>query len=140
MSAADSIAFARSMVGTRWRHLGRKPWAVDCVGLVVLSLQSSGWPEIKDRSDYGREPWDDMLRKTLQAEFGSPAADRQPGDIALIRWGRNEPSHVGILAGHPFGGLSIIHAHNIHGVIETALSGEVEESVIEVYRPDWSTL
>ena len=139
MSAELAIKNARSMLGVRWRHMGRKPWAVDCAGLVILSLESAGWPEVRAPESYGREPWDDQLRRALLENLGPPIDDApKPGDIALVRWGKNEPSHVGIVADYVWGGLSIIHSQNLHGVIETALSERIAECVIEVYRPDWS--
>lgn len=141
MSAQEVIQHARSMLGVRWRHLGRKTWAVDCAGLVILSLEAAGWPRVESPDSYGREPWDDTLRKTLVKNLGSRVSGEYlPGDIALVRWGDSEPSHVGIIADYKWGGLSIIHAQNLHGVIETAMSGEIKQCVIEAYRPDWSSL
>ncbi len=134
MTPDVAIEHARSMLGVRWRHLGRKPWAVDCAGLVILSLEKAGL-SIDAPTGYGREPWDDQLRKTLQRNCGDPVAKWKPGDIALIRWQMSEPSHVGLLAPYVWGGLSIVHASTRHGVIETALSGDIRDRVIEVYRP-----
>lgn len=139
MSGADRfIAHARGMIGVRWRHQGRKPWAVDCVGLVVVSLDAAGWPRVEVGAAYGREPWDDRLRRTLRDHFGEPVEGAWlPGDIALVRWFDGEPTHVGILANHPNAGLSIIHATNLRGVVETSLAGRIADAVIEVYRPAW---
>lgn len=64
----------------------------------------------------------------------------QPGDIALFRWGKGEPSHVGVIADYLYGGLSIIHASTREGVIETALSGRIREGLIGAYRPNWGEL
>lgn len=140
MSADRVVAHARSMLGVRWRHMGRKPWAVDCAGLVLLSLRAAGWPKTDSPASYGREPWEDSLRKTLSENLGQPVDDMRPGDIVLIRWGKHDPSHVGVIGDYTFGGLSIIHADNVHGVIETALTGQIKDSVIETYRPDWSAV
>lgn len=140
MSAEKVVAHARSMLGVKWRHMGRKPWAVDCAGLVLLSLRAAGWPRTESPTSYGREPWEDSLRRTLRENLGDPVLELQPGDIALVRWGKHQPSHVGIIGDYVFGGLSIIHADNVHGVIETALAGEIMDSVIEGYRPDWDSL
>lgn len=138
MSAEAVVAHARSMIGTRWRHRGRKPWAVDCIGLVELSLSAAGWkPRAEMPLHYGREPWDDRLRKGLRAHFGEPVSDWQAGDVPLFRWREGEPSHVGIFADYLYGGLSIIHASNLHGVVESNFSGRLRECVIEVYRPEW---
>lgn len=139
MSADRVVAHARSMVGTPWRHQGRKPWAVDCAGLVVLSFAAAGWRSAEAApARYGRDPWDDMLRETLRGQFGEPTDDAwRAGDVALFRWGQGEPSHVGIIADHPLGGLSIIHSSNLMGVVETSLAGRMLDSVVEVYRPEW---
>lgn len=133
MSAELFVAHARSLLRTPWRHRGRKPWGVDCVGLVVLSARAAG-AQVNDFTRYGREPWDDMLRKTLRRYCGEPVDDWRAGDIALIRWAPGDPSHLAILADHPLGGLSMIHAQNLHGVVEHRLSGFYLDAVEEVYR------
>lgn len=140
MSAERFVAEARKMIGVRWRHQSCKAWAVDCLGLVRYCLIHAGWSKpINIPRGYGREPWDDQLRQGLQAHMGAPLLDGwQPGDIPLFRWGKGEPSHVGILANHPHGGLSVIHASNLHNVVETRLVANLLACVEEVYRPDWS--
>lgn len=134
--AAAFIAAARELKGARWRHRGRKPWAVDCLGLLDLAGRKAGLV-IETPRLYGREPWDDELRTGLRKEFGEPLhpSMAQPGDIALIRWKGHEPCHVAIVADHPEGGLSMIHAHNIAGVTEHRIAPPFDASIIEVYRP-----
>lgn len=136
MPAAEFVAEARKLKGARWRHRGRKSWAVDCIGLITLAGKNSGLAA-KDESGYGREPWEDRLRKGCTARWGDPLPPSEacPGDIALIRWRDGEPSHMAIVGDHPNGGLSLIHAHNLHGVVEQALTGAVLSAVVEVYRP-----
>lgn len=136
MTPETVVEAARSLRGARWRHRGRQRWAVDCLGLLDLSFAAAGrilpTPRI-----YGREPWDDQLRRGLREEFGGPVDPPwQPGDVALIRWHNGEPSHVGILGDHPHG-LSLIHSHNLHGVVEIGLSGPYLKAIVEVYRPAW---
>lgn len=136
MSAKDLVNAARTLKGARWRHRGRHPWAVDCLGLLELSFSAAGWA-LQTPRRYGREPWEDQLRQGLRREFGLPITDGwSVGDIALICWNRGEPSHVGIIADHPQG-LSLIHSHNLHGVVEHGLSGPYIKAVVEVYRPKW---
>lgn len=128
------VAEARKLKGTRWRHRGRKPWAVDCIGLVALAGSAAGLLAA-DEEGYGREPWEDRLRIGCRARWGEPVQDPQPGDIALFRWGAGEPSHMGILGDHPDGGLTLIHAHNIQGVVEGRLAGKMAAQLVEVFRP-----
>lgn len=135
--AAIFVAHARSLLGARWRHRGRKPWALDCVGLLYLSGRAAGWP-LTDERYYGREPWEGRLRAALEAQCGQPLAKGtawQPGDVALIRWRPGEPTHVAILANALHGGLSLIHCENINGCVEQALDTSFAGTVIEVYRP-----
>jgi cell wall-associated NlpC family hydrolase len=132
------VAAARSLIGAKWRHRGRKPWAVDCIGLVILAGQQCGL-DFRDEGGYGREPWEDRLRRALLDRCGPPVAERAPGCIALIRWAQGEPSHVAIVGDHPSGGLSLIHAHTLTGVVEVGLSGRYLNCIVETYRPRFDT-
>jgi len=136
MSAADFVKAARKLKGARWRHLGRKPWAVDCIGLLALSASGAGLP-FRDARDYGREPWDGRLARELKDRFGDPlpASEAAVGDVALIRWRVGEPSHVAIIGDHPQGWLTLVHAHNVHGVVEHSLAPPFDKVIVEVYRP-----
>lgn len=129
------IDAARRLRGVRWRHRGRKPWAVDCVGLLVLSAQAVGVQVVPPRL-YGREPWEDMLRQGLRQHFGDPLppTEAKPGDVALICWRKGDPSHVAIVGDHPDGWLTLIHAHNVLGVVEHSFAPPFESVVVEVYR------
>lgn len=132
------VAHARSLLGARWRHRGRKPWALDCVGLVYLAGRAAGWP-VQDQRYYSREPWGGRLRAELAAQCGQPLPPGtawQPGDVALIRWlATGDPTHVGIIADGQHGGLSLIHCENIHGCVEQALDDSFYGQIIEVFRP-----
>lgn len=132
--AQQYVDSARALVGAKWRHRGRKPWALDCIGLLVVAAYRAGLTA-KDEAGYGREPWEDRLAEGLRERFGEPVTDWRAGDIAVIRWAKGEPSHTGILANHPLGGLSIIHAHTINGVVEHALRGPVLDGIVAVFRP-----
>lgn len=137
MNGPDAfVAEARALLGTPWRHRGRKPWALDCVGLIAVAGKRVGLVG-EDVSGYGREPWEDRLRQGCRDRWGEPVPleTAQPGDIALFRWGKGEPSHMGILAAHPDGGLSLIHSHNLHGVVECRLDGKYAGCLVEVFRP-----
>jgi len=134
MTAEKFVAAARGMLGRQWRHRGRNKLGVDCVGLVVIAAHQAGKP-IADHTHYGREPWDGRLAKELQMLCGDPIEPPwQAGDIALIRWGTGEPSHLAIFGDYLYGGLSLIHAHNLHGVVEHRLDEFHLSCIQEVYR------
>lgn len=130
------------MLGVKWRHRGRKPWAVDCVGLVLLSLRAAGL-ELEDEKHYSREPWKDSLRKKLRSRFGEPINDDnwQPGDIAVFKWGGYEPSHIGILGDCEYSRFSLIHSRRANSqgcVVEHHLDERWSRLLVEVYSP-WET-
>lgn len=131
-----AIAHARSLIGVKWRHRGRKPWAVDCIGLVVLSLAAGG-VHLRDRTDYGREPWKDGLRRELIGQMGDPVVGPwAPGDVTLMRFDEHpEPGHVGLIAEYPMGGLSLIHSYSLVAVCEHRLDDKWRDRIVEVYRP-----
>lgn len=125
---------ARKYLGVKWRHRGRKDWALDCIGLVVRAVAAGGLV-MRDRRDYGREPWKDGLRQEMREQLGEPVTDWQPGDIALMSWdGAHEPSHVGVLGDSPHG-LTIIHSYSLLAVSEHRIDDQWRRRITEVYRP-----
>lgn len=137
MGAPEFVAAARAFKGARWRHRGRKPWAIDCLGLIVLAGAASGCPNSHDEPHYGREPIDGLLHEGCMRRWGAalPVTDARPGDIAEIRWGKCEPSHLAIVGDRPGGGLTLIHAHSIQGVIEATMTRTYQMTVLAVFRP-----
>lgn len=135
----EMVDYARSLIGAKWRHRGRKPWAVDCIGILVLSIEAAGG-EIEDRLDYGREPWKDGLQGAMQERFGDPIPfeQAQPGDVALFAWPNKPPSHIGIFADYMHGGLSVIHSLTLKDVSEHAFDGAWKRLLVEVYQT-WQT-
>lgn len=134
------IEYARSLVGVKWQHQGRAPWAVDCVGLVYLSLRAAG-VQVENEVHYGREPWKDGLQAKLRDRFGDPIeeADWQPGDIAVFQAPRRGPGHIGLLADYRYGGFALIHARaEPKKVVEHALDARWRRLLVEVYSP-WGT-
>lgn len=146
ITLSDTTRFveaARAYVGrARWRHMGRQAHALDCGGLIVRASRDVGLDRawrmtVQDEFRYGREPWDDGIRRLCRERWGSPLAKTEAvvGDIAVSKLANGEPCHMGVIGDHPNGGLTMIHAHNLRGVIEQSLSGPVLAAVIEVYRP-----
>ncbi len=129
------VAEARTWLGTKWRHRGRSRYGIDCIGLVVKAVAAGGI-EMKDRTNYGREPWRDGLQRELQAHFGNPVDDMRPGDIVLMQWeDQPAPAHVGVIADYAYGGLSLIHSYSLTSVIEHRIDQQWQDRIVEVYRP-----
>lgn len=131
-----AVAYARSLLDVKWRHQGRKPWAVDCVGLVYLSLQHAG-VNVDDQKGYGRSPWNENLQQKLRQRFGEPLPEGQwqIGDIAVFKSPKRGPSHIGLLADYLYGGFSLIHSHVQNNVAEHALDERWRKLLVEVYSP-----
>ena len=128
---------ARQWLGVRWRHQGRDRDGVDCGGLLVVAMRGIG-RTMRDKRAYGRVPKDGWLEAALAANFGPPGGveDIALGRIALFRFGKSEPDHVGILACHPQGGLSVIHAYAPwRRVVEHRLDDGWRSRLTGVYVP-----
>ncbi len=132
--AQAAIAEARSYIGTRWRHRGRNRYGIDCIGLVVRAVEAGGVP-MRDRVDYGREPWRDGLEREMREHFGRPVRVMRPGDVVLMRWdGHSEPSHVGLIAGTP-DRLTLIHSYSEIAVTEHGIDDMWRNRILMVFRP-----
>lgn len=132
---------ARTFNGAKWRHQGRRPEFMDCLGLVVLSLRLIG-REVSDRTDYGRTPHNQRLRAGLCAEFGEPVplSELAPGMIVTMRW-TGEENHVAIVSPHPDHGLGLIHCYAfapggaVGGrVIEHGMDDAWRARIVEAWR------
>ena len=102
---------AMEYLGVPFRHRGRTRNGLDCIGLIILAARAMSVP-VFDQKVYGREPWRDGLRAHLQAHLGDPV-DRpiQVDDVLLMRLRpEQEPSHVAIVAPHPYG-LGMVHTY-----------------------------
>lgn len=139
MSRETAIEYARSLLGVKWQHQGRTPWAVDCVGLIYLSLKAAGI-DVDDETHYSREPWKDNLQAKLRGRFGDPIPDDEweVGDIAVFKAPNRGPAHVALLADYQYGGFSLIHSRNCRVkkcVVEHALDAKWRRMLVEVYTP-----
>jgi cell wall-associated NlpC family hydrolase len=129
------VESARKYLGVPFRHRGRLPSRLDCVGLIVIARQDCGYEVRNDEKHYGREPHADGLREHLQLEFGQPCSDIQVGDIALIAYNTEIPHHVAIVGDYVYGGLSLIHADGLIGrVVEHRLDDKWRGLILETYR------
>lgn len=131
MTAAILTA-ARLCLDTPFRHQGRLPGvALDCAGLVLAVARAVG-VEAVDFPGYGRQPFQGQLEAALAAQPGLELvaiADRQPGDVLLMRIAR-DPQHLAIL-----GEGTLIHAWADAGqVCEHRLDERWLARIVAVYR------
>lgn len=142
ITRAAVVSEARSWVGTPWMHQQRlKGAGVDCIGLirgVFLGAGLQPTPEnaakARQYDGYARVP-DGVRMKAACDEFMVPIAiaDMQPGDVILMRI-VTHPQHAAILAEHrQYGGLSMIHALNWHGVKEHRLDATWRTRIVAAY-------
>lgn len=129
---ADVVAEARSWIGTPFQHQqSMKGVACDCIGLVmgvarmlgVISSDFASSADFAPYAGYARVPSGGTLARGC-AKFMQPIpfALAEPGDVMLFRF-NGEPTHCAIVADHPMGGLSIVHAYApLRHVIEARLN------------------
>lgn len=126
---------AREYEGTRWQHQGRvKGLAIDCIGLVVCTLQELGLTD-QNPSNYGRVPDGVTLRRGLTEHLIPVAfAQRQEGDIVLFRY-NEAPQHVAFLTTLPDGREGIIHAYaGARKVVEHGFDDVWKARVVQCFR------
>ena len=129
----EVVEIAKSFIGVRWVHQGRRPDGIDCAGLVVLTGQAVGLldEDYIDYTNYRRQP-DGSSFKAQFAKY----ADRtlwpiaKDGDIVIFGKGVYN-FHCGILFfkdGRPY---------MVHGYSE---SGKVMEQPLNDYWLNRMTL
>jgi len=119
---AAVVAAARQWIGTPWVHQQRaKGVAVDCAGLVIGVARELGLVAAQfDIGGYGRWPDGTLLDKCGDVMTPIERAAMRVGDVLVVATDE-EPMHMGILGDYAHGGLSLIHASNIRGVVEHRL-------------------
>lgn len=135
------VASARRYLGVPFRHRGRRPDRLDCVGLVWRAYLDCG-VLLEHRTDYGREPQHERFLREIEAALG-PAIATGPaeagavlavGDVVTLKTLKH-PHHVALVGDYAHGGLSLIHASGEHRrVVEHRLSPEYLARVTHVFR------
>lgn len=107
MTAADVIEAARKYLGVPFKHQGRSPLGLDCVGLVILVCRTLGLrPGRPAPQDYGRMPTAALLAQVRKhcIELEAP----EPGCMILIRFPRELLcQHAALCTGQ-----NLIHAYS----------------------------
>ena len=140
MSRAQEVAQAAlAWVGTPYRHQGRlRGVACDCAGLVIGVAHQLDLTDF-DTADYGRVP-DGRTIAALCAQHlvPVPPADLAEGHVVVMRWGSALPNHLAIVAAHPLGGLSLVHAlARQRRVAQMRLDEALRAAIVSAWRfPD----
>lgn len=127
------VAEARTWLGTPFAHQQMcKGAGVDCGMLVGGVAMGAGvisrefWQQrFATFQGYANMPANGMLERICRSFMAiKPLAEMDLGDVLLMRFVR-EPHHLAIVADHPNGGLSIIHA------LAGPTAGEVVEHALD---------
>lgn len=128
------IATARQCLNTPFKHQGRIPCrGLDCAGLGIVVAREIG-ADFIDGANYGRSPAGGLFEAMLDAqpclERVPFVADRQPGDLLLMRF-TGQPQHLAIMSDTG----TIIHALAKAGkVCEHRLDIQWSRRIARVYR------
>lgn len=129
------IEEARTFLHTPWVHTARvKGHGVDCLGLAVLSYNSSG-AHLVDRTNYTmHDEFFKLLREIKKDFYRVKGFDNMcKADVILFREPRSMYNHIGLFTGQKdsYGRFTFIHAY-----ADKAVNMVVEES----YSPYWKSL
>jgi len=105
---------------------------MDCDGLVILVARDLGLVAHDfDINGYGRSP--DGRMQGLCEMHMAQCAGPEIGAVLLMQ-PNDQPQHMGIVGDYRHGGLSLIHAENSRGVIESRLMFAKNLRYICAYR------
>jgi cell wall-associated NlpC family hydrolase len=140
MNRADVVAQARTWLGTPYHHQARlKGKGVDCAGLVICVARELGMvPPDFDVPPYPRQPdGRSMLAHCDAFMTRIDLVDMAAGDVIVLRF-EQDPQHMGIVAPHRSGCLSMVHALGTADgkgrVIEQRLDSSTIERFVAAYR------
>lgn len=113
VTRAQVVREARTWIGTRWTHQGRrKDSGTDCVGLVYGVCESLGLldPAQLTLPPYERRTTDNEMIRLASLYLKRRNGPLIPGTVVAMRFDFST-RHMGLLGDYPDGGLSLIHAY-----------------------------
>lgn len=114
----EIVQTAHSFLDVKWVHQGRKPNAIDCAGLIVLTAKETDLipPGFKDITNYRRVPNGFAFKKMFDTYMDRvPLSRVQNGDIVIFGEGIYA-CHCGILF-YENDTLYMIHAYCERGKV-----------------------
>lgn len=134
MLALDIVSQARALVGVPWRHMGRDPSGLDCLGLAMLAVRGAG-VEVPEPPRYPRTPRGTHLLDGLRqvAVRVLPIDRHDEGDLLAFATGRFV-AHLGVRSVR-YGQPAVIHARAMHGgVVEEVMTHELLAALRSAWR------
>ena len=130
ISIRSACKAAHSFIGTPYRHQGRAPGAgLDCIGLVVASLEAAGIDISGLPSDYSHIPKPKLILSNI-ARYCDVVAEMAPGDILVMAL-RTHPQHLALYVGDN----QIIHSYMAAGkVVKHDLTDNYKNKIHSIYR------
>ena len=143
MNGADIVAEARSWVGTPYQHQAHlRGVGCDCGGLiggvaVALGIVAADWwaTVFTPHAGYARQPHGDSLVNVLDSFMPRiDPSDICAGCVVAMRF-RRDPQHIAIVADHPGGEWSMIHALNagLRQVVEHRIDARWLKRITHAY-------
>ena len=144
----ETVAQARTWLGTRYHHQGRPkksssgPGGCDCLGLIIgvideLGLQDGEGNALTNADEFNYSMYPERGR--LVSSIGKhlrqvPIEQMAVGDVLLFKTFK-DPQHVALLTQYPGNGPGIIHCNSSAGqVVEQPLSMTWVKMLTHVYR------
>lgn len=90
----DIVEYARTWIGTRWRHQGRSTSGIDCAGLLIMVARHFDLPH-GDMLGYRRDPSKAFIRHVRNHTL--PSREVLHGAIGIFN-DTVQPCHTGIFA------------------------------------------
>lgn len=134
MIGSRILAEARAHLGVPWRHLGRTPAGLDCIGLVLLAAEAAGLT-LDDPAPYAREPSSQRLRQGIAEHLDAVPLDAlADGDLLVFNMGLYA-GHLGLHGTHPaYGAPSVLHAYLPRRCVVEELLDPMRPSLTGAYR------
>jgi len=136
---ADVVAAARSLLGTPYAPHQRTPGVgIDCAGLPIVVARLLGLKEASfDVNGYSLHPDGSLIPLCKEHLIQVPREEMGDGDVLVLKWGKGEAQHFGILATHQtYGTRSIIHAEQLRHkqVVEHQLAFTAHTRFVAAFR------
>lgn len=133
MNASRLVLEARALEGVPFRHQGRSPTGLDCIGLLLIAGERAGVLRVNlERVDYGRAP-QAALEERL-AYYCEKLEQVEPGAILAIKWpGDVRAGHIAIATP----GGQMIHSYSAGGR-QGLRGGRVIEHGYRGHWPRWT--